>query len=118
MVKTFHYLLPPPDEVRDELPPDDVRLPPVEPELRGAGELDTAGRLLLPPDGVLLTAGEGVLRVEGVALRTPVLPELPERLSGRLYVALLEGLEYVEPEFEFPCEEVFPSRDGVTLLTW
>jgi hypothetical protein len=82
------YLLPPPDEVRDELPPDEVPPelreapppldtddPPDEP--RDGGGLDTVG-LLLPPDEGRLT--EGVLLVAG-AVRTE---ELPERLSGRL----------------------------------
>lgn len=99
LLLNFHYLLPPlpPEEVR-ELPPDDVRDDPPEldvpPELL-VGGLDTAGRRL-PPDGAgLLT--EGVLLVGAGALRTAGVPVLPERLSGRLYVALLVGLEYVDP---------------------
>jgi hypothetical protein len=118
----YFYLLPPlllPPDVRELLPPDDVREEPPElgaPELRGAGELDTAGRLL-PPDGAGLAAG--ALRV-GLAVRTEELPELPERLSGRLYVALLVGLVYVEPLLDVPLEElpeVF-SLSGSALLTW
>jgi hypothetical protein len=89
-----------------EAPPE---LAGAEPELRGAGDLFTEG--VLRPDGVDLTAG--VLRVAGAVRRTEVVPEFPDRLSGRLYVALLVGLVYVEP-LEEPLVELLPS--GFTLL--
>jgi hypothetical protein len=82
------HLLPPPEGVRVLLPPDDVRDEPPElvvpePELLGAGELDTAG-LLLPPDEGVTALPAGAVRVAGVARGTDELPELPDRLSGRL----------------------------------
>jgi hypothetical protein len=83
------YLLLPPEGVRVLLPPDDVRDEPPElvvpePELLGAGELDTAGLLLLPPDEGVTALPGGAVRAAGVARGTDELPELPDRLSGRL----------------------------------
>ena len=101
----------PPDEPllppEPDVPPPDV---PPPPELPLEGALETAG--LLPPDDGLGVLTEGVLRA-GVAVLTEELPDPPERLSGRLYVALLLGLEYVEPPEEVEVELLL---SGVTLL--
>jgi hypothetical protein len=100
-------LEPPPPDEDDELPPPELRdapppLPPLDTdvpeELRGAG-LDTDEGRLVPDDAGRLTV-EGVLLVAGGAVRTVEPPV--DRLSGRLYVALLGGLVYVEPE-ELPA---------------
>ena len=53
-----------------------------------------------------------MLRVGAEGL-TAELPDPLERLSGRLYVALLLGLEYVEPREEVEVELLL---SGVTLL--
>ena len=92
----------------DVLPPDEAP-DPEEPELDLGGELETAG--LLPPEGVVvLTDGEGVLRVGVVVLTEGEGVLLPDLLSGLLYVALLAGLVYEE----LPPDELLPC--GLTLL--
>ncbi len=116
--KTISGYLRPPPLLPDEpllLLPDEPLLPPelVAPEVPLLGGRETAG--LLPPEDGLAVLTEGVLRVGAEGLASDLPDDDPlERLSGRLYVALLPGLEYVELPEEDDDELLLCG--GVTLL--